>query len=150
MFSVGNIGGGAAGVSPSGGVVSLASSLEYLARDSGLNSAIYATFLASGVSSNSGSNLVWLSRPATFSWLNDAQFNVNFQIRATVLSSNAVDQFTNTGVWLPLTPTTTQIGLSRIRQTGVETWAFLRIEIRRISTGVVEATSDIYLNIKTV
>ncbi|HBN54760.1 MAG TPA: hypothetical protein DD456_12260 [Stenotrophomonas sp.] len=150
MFSVGNIGGGAAGVSPSGGVVSLPSSLEYLARDSGLNSTIFATYLANGQSSSSGSTIVWLSRPAGFSWITDAQFNVNFQIRATVLSSNAVDQFTNTGAWLPLTTATTQIGLSRTRQTGVETWAYLRIEIRRISTGVIEATSDIYLNIKTV
>jgi|GEM_PF-6626002 len=150
MFSVGIIGGGAEGINPAGGVVSLPPSLEYLARDSGLNSTIYATYLASGQSSSGGSNLVWLSRPSTFSWLNDAQFNVNFQIRATVLSSNAVDQFTNTGVWLPLTTTTTQIALSRTRQTGVETWAYLRIEIRRVSTGAIEATSDIYLNIKTV
>lgn len=148
MFNIGLLA-SIGGLNPAGGTATLPTYLEYIARDSGIDSTMLVTYGPDGLAYGAGSNLSWTSRPATYYWLDDPAFKDNFQLRATVMQSNAVSEFVGTGAWVPAS-TGLSAGIKRVRQSGVVTYAYLKIEVKRISTGVIEATSDVYLRIETV
>lgn len=152
MFNAGILASAKGGLNPAGGVVNLSPYLEYLAKDTALTSGVYAVFGNGGTASSVGSNTTWVSRPANYNWIDDPKYAPNFQILGTVQTYNTVDSFTGTGAWYNLSdPTPIRIGINRARPSPSTTpsWAYIRLQIRRISTGTVEATGDIYLKIET-